>query len=147
VHTPGHAANHLCLVLEEDRMLFSGDHVLNGSTTVVDPPDGNMYAYVASLRRLALEEVDFILPAHGHVLGFARQAINKLIAHRLGREEKIAAALVRTGGGTLDDIVPVAYDDVNASLFPIAKRSLLAHLEKLVTDGRASLSEGRWAPV
>jgi hypothetical protein len=81
------------------------------------------------------------------VLGSARQAIEKLMAHRLGREAKVAAALTKTGGGTLDDIVPVAYDDVNAGLFPIAKRSLLAHLEKLVTDGKASVNEGRWAPV
>jgi len=147
VHTPGHAANHVCLVLEEDRLLFSGDHVLNGSTTVVDPPDGNMFDYIASLKVLAQEPVDFILPAHGHVLGSARQAIEKLMAHRLGREAKVAAALSKTGGGTLDDIVPVAYDDVNSALFPIAKRSLLAHLEKLVTDGKASVNDGRWAPV
>lgn len=147
VHTPGHAANHLCLVLEEDRLLFSGDHVLNGSTTVVDPPDGNMFDYVASLRVLAQEPVDFILPAHGHVLGSARQAIEKLIAHRLGREEKIAAALRKTGGGTLDDIVPTAYDDVSPGLFPIAKRSLLAHLEKLVADGRATVQNDRWSPT
>ena len=147
VHTPGHAANHLCLVLEEDRLLFSGDHVLNGSTTVVDPPDGNMFDYVASLRVLAQEPVDFILPAHGYVLGSAIQAIEKLTAHRLGREAKVAAALTKTGGGTLDDIVPVAYDDVNAGLFPIAKRSLLAHLEKLVADGRARVSTDSWTPV
>ena len=147
VHTPGHAANHVCLVLEEDRLLFSGDHVLNGSTTVVDPPDGNMFDYIASLKVLAQEPVDYILPAHGYVLGSAKQAIEKLMAHRLGREAKVAAALTKTGGGTLDDIVPVAYDDVNAGLFPIAKRSLLAHLEKLVTDGKASVNEGRWAPT
>lgn len=146
IHTPGHAANHLCLVLEEDRLLFSGDHVLNGSTTVVDPPDGNMFDYIASLRTLRQQAVDFILPAHGHVLGPAHQAIDKLVAHRLGREEKIAAALNKVGGGTLDDLVPVAYDDVNAALFPIAKRSLLAHLEKLVTDGRATRDGERWAP-
>lgn len=147
VHTPGHAANHVCLVLEEDRLLFSGDHVLNGSTTVVDPPDGNMFDYIASLKVLAQEPVDFILPAHGYVLGSAKQAIEKLMAHRLGREAKVAAALSKTGGGTLDDIVPVAYDDVNSALFPIAKRSLLAHLEKLVTDGKASVNDGRWAPA
>src|SRR5690606_18895138 len=73
VHTPGHAANHLCLVLEEDGLLFSGDHILNGSTTVIDPPDGDMSAYLASLERLgALCDglgINFILPAHGHVLG------------------------------------------------------------------------------
>src|SRR5205807_7706623 len=79
IHTPGHAANHLCLVLLEDGLLFSGDHVLNGSTTVVDPPDGDMTAYLASLDALAAAcdeyGIEFILPAHGYVLGFARNAI------------------------------------------------------------------------
>jgi recombination protein RecT len=146
VHTPGHAANHLCLVLEEDRLLFSGDHVLNGSTTVVDPPDGNMVAYLASLERLIAEPVDFILPAHGHVLGPAVGAMRKLVAHRLGREAKVAAMLARSGGGTLDELVPSAYDDVKPALYPVAKRSLLAHLEKLVEDGRATRAGERWTP-
>lgn len=146
VHTPGHAANHLCLVLEEDRLLFSGDHVLNGSTTVVDPPDGDMHAYLASLHRLAQEPVDFILPAHGHVLGAARAAIERLIAHRLAREAKVAAALDRVGRGTLDDLVPHAYDDVSTALYPVAKRSLLAHLLKLEIDGRATRDEPHWSP-
>jgi recombination protein RecT len=144
VHTPGHAANHLCLVLEQDRLLLSGDHVLNGSTTVVDPPDGNMKAYLDSLRRLAGEPVDYILPAHGHVLGPAIDAIERLIAHRLAREAKVAAALERAGAGSLEELVPLAYDDVRPQLFPVAMRSLLAHLEKLETDGRASRSGSRW---
>jgi glyoxylase-like metal-dependent hydrolase (beta-lactamase superfamily II)/8-oxo-dGTP pyrophosphatase MutT (NUDIX family) len=147
VHTPGHAANHLCLVLEEDRLLFSGDHVLNGSTTVVDPPDGNMKQYLDSLERLAAEPVDFILPAHGHVLAPAVGAMRKLIAHRLGREAKVAGVLARSGGGTLDDLVPSAYDDVKPALYPVAKRSLLAHLEKLVEDGRARRDRERWLPA
>jgi recombination protein RecT len=145
VHTPGHAANHLCLVLEEDRLLFSGDHVLNGSTTVVDPPDGNMVDYLASLRRLAQEPVDYILPAHGHVLGPAVPAMERLIAHRLSREAKVAAVLQRAGSGTLDELVPAAYDDVSSTLHPVAKRSLLAHLEKLVADGRATRDGERWS--
>lgn len=144
VHTPGHAANHLCLILEEDRLLFSGDHVLNGSTTVVDPPDGNMVAYLDSLRRLADEPVDFILPAHGWVLGPAEPAIHKLIAHRLDREAKVAAALARMGQGTLDELVPHAYNDVTPALHSVAKRSLLAHLEKLEADGRAVRETDTW---
>jgi recombination protein RecT len=80
VHTPGHAANHLCLVLEEDGLLFSGDHILNGSTTVIDPPDGNMGAYLDSLDRLAAcatsTTSNFILPAHGYVLGDLRQSVD-----------------------------------------------------------------------
>ncbi len=135
VHTPGHAANHLCLVLEEDGLLFSGDHVLNGSTTVVDPPDGNMNAYLDSLDRLdavcAEGGIRFILPAHGHVLGEARAAIAYLKAHRLKREAKIAAAMARLPEGTPEDWLPLAYDDVPQRLWPVAARSLAAHVERI----------------
>lgn len=144
IHTPGHAANHVCLVLEEDRLLFSGDHVLNGSTTVIDPPDGNMGAYLEALHRLTQEPVDYILPAHGHVLGPAIPAMQRLIAHRMGRESKVFGALSRIGAGTLDELVPHAYDDVKPVLYPVAKRSLLAHLEKLLTDGRIRQDGERW---
>ncbi len=135
VHTPGHAANHLCLVLEEDGLLFSGDHVLNGSTTVVDPPDGNMNAYLDSLDRLdalCVEgDVRFILPAHGYVLGEARTAIAYLKAHRLKREAKIAAAMQRLPQGTPEDWLPLAYDDVPERMWPVAARSLAAHVERI----------------
>ena len=135
VHTPGHAANHLCLVLEEDALLFSGDHVLNGSTTVVDPPDGNMDAYLDSLDRLdavcAEGGIRFILPAHGYVLGEARAAIAHLKAHRLKREAKIAAAMQRLPQGTPEDWLPLAYDDVPQRLWPVAARSLAAHIERI----------------
>jgi len=150
VHTPGHAANHLCLVLEEDGLLFSGDHILNGSTTVIDPPDGDMNAYLGSLDRLGAlcDElgIQFILPAHGYVLGDwrrsadnpsapveggARRAINQLKAHRLAREAKIARAMQMRPDGGLDDWVPLAYDDVPERLWPLARRSLLAHVERI----------------
>lgn len=144
IHTPGHATNHLCLLLEEDRLLFSGDHVLNGSTTVVDPPDGNMKDYIDSLRRLAAEGSDFILPAHGYVLAPAIDAIEHLIAHRLAREAKVARALEKVGSGTLEELVPSAYDDVRPALYPVAMRSMLAHLEKLEADGLAMRAEGCW---
>jgi len=135
IHTPGHAANHLCLVLVEDGILFSGDHILNGSTTVVDPPDGNMTAYLDSLDRLsaACDErgIEFIAPAHGYVLGEAKTAIAQLKAHRLKRETKIAAVMQAMPSGTLDDWLPLAYDDVDARIWPVAKRSLLAHVERI----------------
>jgi glyoxylase-like metal-dependent hydrolase (beta-lactamase superfamily II)/8-oxo-dGTP pyrophosphatase MutT (NUDIX family) len=135
VHTPGHAANHLCLVLEEDGLLFSGDHILNGSTTVVDPPDGDMNAYLDSLDRLdaACEAggIDFILPAHGYVIGSARRAIAQLKAHRLKREAKIAQAMQQLPGGTPDDWLPLAYDDVPERLWPVAARSLAAHVARI----------------
>jgi glyoxylase-like metal-dependent hydrolase (beta-lactamase superfamily II) len=135
MHTPGHAANHLCLVLLEDGLLFSGDHVLNGSTTVVDPPDGDMTAYLESLDRLtaACEQhgIEFILPAHGHVLGFAPQAIAMLKAHRLQREARIVAAMRERPGGTLEDWVELAYADVPPRMWPVAQRSLLAHVQRI----------------
>ncbi len=135
IHTPGHAANHVCLVLVEDGLLFSGDHVLNGSTTIVNPPDGAMTAYLDSLDALsaACDEhgIDFILPAHGYVLGDAKGAIAQLTAHRLKREAKVLAVMLAHPKGTLDDWVPLAYDDVHERVWPIAKRSLLAHVERI----------------
>jgi recombination protein RecT len=144
IHTPGHAANHLCLVLLEDGLLFSGDHVLNGSTTVVDPPDGDMTAYIDSLDRLRsaceAHQIEFILPAHGYVLGFAAQAITHLKAHRLQREAKVLAAMQARPEGTLEDWVEVAYDDTPPRLWPVAKRSLLAHVQRIEALGLALLN-------
>ena len=135
VHTPGHAANHLCLVLIEDGLLFSGDHILNGSTTVVDPPDGDMTDYLDSLDLLAAvcaqHQVGHILPAHGYVLGEAGQAVAQLKAHRMRREAKIVKVMQARPGGTLDDWVAQAYDDVPPRMWPVAKRSLLAHVQRI----------------
>ncbi len=139
-YSPGHAANHLCLVLLEDGLLFSGDHVLNGSTTVIDPPDGNMTHYLDSLDLLmaACREhgVDFILPAHGYVLGDhgggAIQAIERLKQHRLQREAKVLRAMQAVPAGSMDDWVALAYDDVPPRMWPVAKRSLLAHVQRVV---------------
>ena len=135
IHTPGHAANHLCLVLLEDGLLFSGDHVLNGSTTVVNPPDGEMTAYLESLDVLtaacAQHAIDFILPAHGYVISDAPVAIAQLKAHRLKREAKILKVMQAQPHGSMDDWVEVVYDDVPPRLWPVAKRSLLAHVQRL----------------
>jgi recombination protein RecT len=135
IHTPGHAANHLCLVLEEDGLLFSGDHILNGSTTVVDPPDGDMNAYLGSLDNLDVAceagDIEFILPAHGYVIGFARTAIAMLKAHRLKREAKIAAAMQKLPEGTPEEWLPLAYDDVPERMWPVAARSLAAHVARI----------------
>ena len=135
VHTPGHAANHLCLILEEDGLLFSGDHILSGSTTIIDPPDGDMSAYLDSLDRLAQacekDGIEFILPAHGHVIGWAAQSIAQLKAHRLRREAKVLAAMRAVPQGGLDDWLPLAYDDTPAALWPMARRSLAAHVQRV----------------
>jgi recombination protein RecT len=144
IHTPGHAANHLCLLLLEDGLLFSGDHILNGSTTVIDPPDGDMSAYLESLDRLsaacAEHRVGFILPAHGYALGGpgeeALAVIAHLKAHRLRREARVLAAMQALPQGSLDEWVAHAYDDTPARLWPVAKRSLMAHVARI----EASLS-------
>jgi glyoxylase-like metal-dependent hydrolase (beta-lactamase superfamily II)/8-oxo-dGTP pyrophosphatase MutT (NUDIX family) len=141
IHTPGHAANHLCLVLVEDSLLFSGDHILNGSTTIVNPPDGEMTAYLESLDALtrACQEhgIDFILPAHGHVIGSALQAIAQLKAHRLKREAKVIAAMQAKPQGELAEWVELAYDDVPPRMWPMAQRSLLAHVQRIEALGLA----------
>ena len=146
IFTPGHAANHVCLVLVEDGLLFSGDHILNGSTTIVSPPDGEMTAYLDSLDRLAnacdQHGIAFILPAHGHVLGDAPQAIAQLRAHRLKREAKVLAAMQANPQGTLTDWVALAYDDTDPRLWPIALRSLQAHVDRIEAL-RGHLSRGK----
>lgn len=136
IATPGHAANHLCLFIPEDRLLFSGDHVLNGSTTIVNPPDGDMVAYLHSLDRLAALSPLFILPAHGHVIGQAQAAIARLKSHRLMREAKVLRAVAGRPGGNLAELVALAYDDTPLAAHGIAQRSLLAHVEKLAQEGR-----------
>ena len=142
LHTPGHAANHVCLILEEDGLLFSGDHVLNGSTTVIDPPDGHMGDYIRSLDALLAacesDRIEFILPAHGHVLGNldggpydAADVIRRLKAHRLQREAKIMRVMQNWPQGSMQDWVERAYDDVPSRLWPVAMRSLTAHVERI----------------
>lgn len=139
IHTPGHAANHVCLVLLEDGLLFSGDHILNGSTTVIDPPDGDMNDYLNSLDLLhqlcAEHYIQFILPAHGYVMGGpgqeAADTITRLKNHRLQREAKVMAAMQANPQGTLDDWLAVVYSDVPPRMWPVAKRSLMAHVARL----------------
>ncbi len=137
LHTPGHAANHLCLLLPQARggLLFSGDHILNGSTTVINPPDGDMTQYLDSLDALDAAcvqlQLRYVLPAHGHVLDDARGAIARLKAHRLQREAKIRRVMQALPHGTLEDWLPLAYDDVPQALWPVARRSLLAHVLRL----------------
>jgi len=138
IHTPGHASNHLCYLLEGTGLMFSGDHIMQGSTVVIGPPDGNMQHYLQSLARLQREPVTRIAPGHGVVIEEAQGEIARLIAHRLQREAKVAERLRRAGRATLDVLVTSVYDDVDPRLHPVAKGSLLAHLLKLEADGRAA---------
>jgi glyoxylase-like metal-dependent hydrolase (beta-lactamase superfamily II) len=147
IHTPGHASNHLCYLLEGSGMLFSGDHVMQGSTVVIGPPDGNMQLYLESLARLQREPVTRIAPGHGTVIEDAQSEVARLIAHRLQREAKVVERLRGAGRATTDVLVASVYDDVDPRLHPVAKGSLLAHLLKLEADGRAArddAAEATW---
>jgi len=144
IHTPGHASNHLCYLLEGTGLLFTGDHVMQGSTVVISPPDGDMYEYFASLNKLSRYEISAFAPGHGHVIPTPREEVTKLIAHRLKREQMVVEALTRSKAATLDELVPVVYSDVSPKLHVPARRSLHAHLLKLARDGRTTDTDGRW---
>lgn len=137
LHTPGHASNHLCFLLEEERLLFSGDHIMNGSTVVIAPPDGDMAAYLASLERLRDLELTAIAPGHGGLIDDPMAKIDEYVSHRLAREEAVVEALAGAGAATVEQLVPEVYADVSPELHPIARFSLWAHLRKLAGEGRA----------
>lgn len=144
LHTPGHASNHLCYLHESQRCLFTGDHIINGSTVVIDPPDGNMRDYIASLERLRKLDVRSIAPGHGEVFENPAEVIDWIIAHRLQREAKVVEALRAHAGSTATELLLQVYDDVTADRHAMAERSLLAHLHKLAEEQRAACDEGRW---
>ena len=144
VHTPGHASNHVCYLLLPDWVLFTGDHILDGSTSVILPPDGDMTAYLASLRELAEMPLRALAPGHGGVIEKPQEAIEGLIAHRLKREGKIVAALEKLGPCTEQELVQAVYDDVNPAMIPWALRMQLAHLVKLQSEGRAAQTDEQW---
>jgi glyoxylase-like metal-dependent hydrolase (beta-lactamase superfamily II) len=145
VHTPGHVCNHLCYLLEEQKLLFTGDHVMQGSTVVISPPNGSMKDYLASLEKLLHLDVQAFAPGHGHLIRAPHDELRRLVQHRLKREQKVVDALARKNPGTLDELVALAYDDVSERLHPVARRSLHAHLIKLVEDGRAKQSGESWS--
>jgi glyoxylase-like metal-dependent hydrolase (beta-lactamase superfamily II) len=145
IHTPGHAGNHLCYLLEEEKLLFTGDHVMQASTVVINPPDGDMAAYIASLRSLLDLDIEWLAPGHGFLMAQPRAAMEAIIAHRLKREGKVVGALQASGPATLVDLLPVVYADVPPRLHPMALRSLTAHLLKLRDDGRAVEKDGIWS--
>ncbi|MBX3665014.1 MAG: MBL fold metallo-hydrolase [Burkholderiales bacterium] len=144
VHTPGHASNHFCYLLEGSGLLFTGDHVMQGSTVVISPPDGDMQAYLDSLQRLLELPVIAFAPGHGRLITAPVEEVHRLIAHRLKREEKIHAALAAHGPGTLEILVRHAYDDVPERIHAVAMRSLHAHLLRLERNGRAANVAGTW---
>ena len=146
IHTPGHASNHLCYLHAEHGWLFTGDHIINGSTVVIDPPDGDMSAYLEALDTLKTHPLVALAPGHGEPMHEPMTAIDRLIEHRLTRERKVAACLADHPGCDLAGLVVHVYDDVDARLHTIAERSLLAHLLKLERDGAAQNLDGVWRP-
>lgn len=147
IHTPGHASNHLCYLLEEEKTLFTGDHVMQLSTVVINPPDGDMAAYLASLRGLLELELDWLAPGHGFLMPQPRRAIEAIVAHRLKREAKVVDALRTLGPATPDVLLAQVYADTPPRLHTMALRSLSAHLLKLRDEACALEREGRWSLV
>ena len=145
IHTPGHASNHLCYLLEEERTLFTGDHIMQGSTVVINPPDGDMAAYLDALRSLLEVDLEWLAPGHGFLVDAPHAALRSLIAHRLRREAKVLAALQSCGPAALEALVPAVYEDTPVALHGMAARSLLAHLLKLQAEGTARLDGEAWS--
>lgn len=147
LRTPGHTQDSVCWLLEEERMLLSGDTVIDGSTVVIAPPEGDMAAYLASLERLSARRLRLrrIAPGHGHLIDDPADRLAGYIAHRLEREAQIVAAL-EAGAGTVDEVVAAVYVDLPPALRGAAAQTVLAHLLKLAADGRVAGADGAWHP-
>jgi glyoxylase-like metal-dependent hydrolase (beta-lactamase superfamily II) len=135
LHTPGHASNHLCYKLEEEHALFTGDHVMSGSTVVIRPPDGDMATYIASLERVRAMRLKKILPGHGHIIEDPYEVLDFYLAHRAEREAAILEALKVAGTTDIDGLVETVYVDVDEERHPIARHTVHAHLRKLADEG------------
>ncbi len=144
VHTPGHASNHLCYLLERQQMLFTGDHVMQGSTVVIPPPDGDMAAYMSSLEKVQALSLSSIAPGHGAVMDDPQRALRRLLRHRRQREARILNRLGQTGAVTVPQLLEQVYDDVPQQFWPVARLSLKAHLLKLLAEGRVTQQQDLW---
>lgn len=144
IHTPGHASNHICYRHLGLDWLMTGDHVIEGSTVVINPPDGDMQDYIRSLRRVRDMNFDALAPGHGDLIETPNDVIDWIIEHRLGREEKVRMAMAAHPGLTTHELVPHVYQDVSPKLYDWAERSLLAHALKLEADGKVASKLGRW---
>ncbi len=144
IHTPGHASNCVCYLDERAGLLFSGDHVLEGVTPVILPPDGDMSAYLASIDKLHALPFTRIAPGHGAVIEDGKQTLVALRAHRLMREDKVLRCLA-AGPCSIESLTPAVYDDVAPERHAWARLTLEAHLIKLAREARAVVSDGRWS--
>lgn len=145
VHTPGHASNHVCYRHVQLNWLFTGDHVIDGSTVVIDPPDGNMKHYIESLQRLKELGCASLVPGHGELIDNPERIIDWIIEHRLEREARIIAAIKANPNLTTRELVPHVYQDVDPKLYGWAERSLLAHVMKLEEEDVARNQGDRWS--
>jgi glyoxylase-like metal-dependent hydrolase (beta-lactamase superfamily II) len=143
VYTPGHTSNHMCFALKEEEALFTGDHVMGWSTTVVTPPDGDMAQYMASVRKLIARDDRILYPTHGAPIADPKPFLRAYLEHRLDREAQILAC-IRDGLATIPDMVARMYVDVDKRLHPAASRSVLAHLIQLEQEGRVMNDNGRY---
>lgn len=144
IQTPGHVSNHICYYIVGEGFLFTGDHVLQGTTSVILPPDGDMSSYLHSLERLLELDLRFLAPGHGGVMDQPYEEIKSLIVHRLKREEKVYAGLQKLGECSIDELVLTVYDDVAEHLIPWAKKTMLAHLIKLQKEQRIEETQIGW---
>ena len=133
IHTPGHTSNHICYALLDENILFSGDHVMGWSTTVIVPPDGNMDDYLVSLKKLLSRNEDKFFPTHGPIIDNPKKLVKDYISHRLDRERQIIDA-IKKGNNKISDIVKLIYKDVDQSLHPAAAMSTLAHLKRMESN-------------
>lgn len=145
IHTPGHASNHLCYLHVEANWILTGDHIIEGSTVVIDPPDGNMRDYLASLRAVRAHSPEALLPGHGGLIDDPARVIDGIIEHRLARERRVLDALAAHPHSTAGALVLHVYSDVPQRLHGWAERSLLAHLIKLAEEGVAAERDGHWS--
>jgi len=135
IHTPGHASNHLCYLLKDEKLLFTGDHIMDGSTVVIAPPDGSMQDYIDSLAKLKEYDLNKIAPGHGELIDEPYAVVDWIIKHRFERESKVIDVLKQHNSGDLNTLVKDIYSDVDAMLHPVAKWSLESHLIKLIDEG------------
>jgi glyoxylase-like metal-dependent hydrolase (beta-lactamase superfamily II) len=146
IHTPGHASNCVCYLVTRERLLITGDHVLEGVSPVILPPDGDMSAYMQSLEKLFAYDFDRIAPGHGDVMSNAKESLQALRAHRLAREAKVLGSLITLGSATIERLTAAVYDDVPVERHQLARLTLEAHLIKLRHAGRVIERDGHWTP-
>ena len=135
IHTPGHASNHLCYLLKDEKLLFTGDHIMDGSTVVIASPDGSMQDYIDSLAKLKEYDLNKIAPGHGELIDEPYAVVDWIIKHRFERESKVIDVLKQHNSGDLNTLVKDIYSDVDSMLHPVAKWSLESHLVKLMDEG------------